>query len=387
MTEPAAPSRPPAETPSALRLGGNPGSGRISAPRLVFLVLMLVTAPLWADVLQVSRYPTFQIFLVGVLAMTLTLIAAPIWIGFLEGKGIGQLIREDGPQEHLQKAGTPTMGGLLILLMVFFSYLVIVQPWTKTELYLGSLLALAGTLAFGALGFADDFSKIRRTRSLGLRARTKLLSQGIISVIIAWVAINLYRLPTSLDIPLTGLHFDLGIAYYLLAFLIMAGTTNAVNLTDGLDGLAAGTVMIVMMAFAAIAFREGKLDLAIFCAAVGGACIGLLWYNAYPANIFMGDTGSLALGGAVALLAILTKSELLLLVIGGIFVIESLSVIVQVLGYRFFGVRVLKMAPIHHHFELLGWSETIIMVRFWIITGVLAGAGFSLYFFSTLRGG
>lgn len=358
---------------------------RVSVVRLIILVTILAATPLWVGSLQVQLFPTFQIFFVGLLAMSLTLLATPLWIRFLKTRGIGQAIREDGPQGHLVKAGTPTMGGVLILVMVVFSYVVLVQPWHEPATHIPSLILLTGTVAFGLLGLADDLAKVRQTRSLGLKARTKLLLQGLISLAVAWTAIALYGLPTSVDIPVTSLQLDLGPFYYILAFFIIAGTTNAVNLTDGLDGLAAGTVMIVMMAYAAIAFREQNLDLALFCAAVGGACIGLLWYNAYPANIFMGDTGSLALGGAIAILAILTKTELLLLVIGGIFVIESLSVIVQVLSYRYFGTRVLKMAPIHHHFELLGWSETIIMVRFWIITGVLAGAGFSMFFFSASR--
>ncbi|MBI4744369.1 MAG: phospho-N-acetylmuramoyl-pentapeptide-transferase, partial [Actinobacteria bacterium] len=180
---------------------------------------------------------------------------------------------------------------------------------------------------------------------------------------------------------------NLGLFYYVLLFFIITGTSNGVNLTDGLDGLAAGTVTIVMLVYSGIAFKQGNLDLAIFCAAIGGACVGFIWYNSFPAEIFMGDTGSLGLGGAIAAMSILTKTEILLVLIGGIYVIETLSVIAQVVSFRYFGKRVLKMAPIHHHFELLGWSETKVMVRFWIVSGVLAAGGFAFFFMDYLRGG
>lgn len=326
-----------------------------------------------------DKYPTFQIFLAGLIALGLSLIFAPLLIKFLKKKGIGQFVREDGPSGHFQKMGTPTMGGVLILATAIFSYLVIAKPWINIYKH-PSVIVLFAMVACGLLGFLDDFLKIRRSRSLGLKARTKILIELVISLFVAWLAIRVYDIPSYVQIPLLKMNIELGLLYYFLVFLVILGTSNAVNLTDGLDGLAAGTVMIVSTAYMAIAFRQNHLDIALIAGAIGGGCIGLLWYNAYPASIFMGDTGSLALGGAIATMAIVTKTELLLIVIGGIFVIESLSVILQVASFKWFGRRIFKMAPIHHHFELLGWSETVIMLRFWIVTAVLAGLGFSLFF-------
>ena len=272
-----------------------------------------------------------------------------------------------------------------------------------TFLFIGTadrlaILALVTTVSCGLLGLLDDTSKVLRDRSLGLAARQKMLMLALISIVVGMLAVNYSHLSTRVDIPLTGISLDLGlyttsvdlfgasvlIPWLYLGFLglLISATTNTVNLTDGLDGLAAGTVTIVMLAYAGIAFQQDQLDLAIFAAAVGGACIGFLWYNSYPADIFMGDTGAIGLGGAVAALAVTTKTEILLVLIGGIYVIEGLSVIIQVLVFKFTGNRVFKMAPIHHHFEMLGWSETKVMIRFWIVTGVLAGAGFALYFLS-----
>lgn len=330
------------------------------------------------------RYPTYEVFVTAFLSLALTTVLAPVWINFLKSKNVGEEVRIDGPQEHLVKQGTPTMGGVLILFSFTVSYLL------RAEIDLSSLstVALIATVSCGLLGLADDYSKVARARSLGLRARTKFLWQFIISVAVAWVAINYSHISTAVKIPLTGQEIDLGIFYYLFVFLIITATTNGVNLTDGLDGLAGGTVVVVMLAYAGIAFKMGHLDLAIFSAAIGGSCIGFLWYNSYPAEIFMGDTGSLGLGGAIAALAILTKTELLLLLIGGIYVLETLSVMAQIISFRYFNKRrILKMAPIHHHFELLGWSETKVMIRFWIIAGVFAAAGFALFFISTVRGG
>ena len=285
---------------------------------------------------------------------------------------------------------------VLIVATVLFTFLVMnsVGPLT--------LIVIVSMIATALLGLVDDVSKVIQERSLGLQARYKLLILLIISLAIGILAVNNAHLSTVISVPLTNLSFNLGrpqsilqVAgmkfrlpwlYFIFLYILVAGTTNSVNLTDGLDGLAAGTVTIVMLTFAGIAFRQDSLGLAIFAAAVAGACIGFLWYNSFPADIFMGDTGSLALGGAIAALAIVTKTELLLIVIGGIYVLESLSVIIQVIVYRLTKKRVFKMAPIHHHFEILGWSETKVMIRFWIITGVFAGAGFAIYFISVLRG-
>ncbi len=332
--------------------------------------------------LNISRYPTYQVFMAAVIALVGTAILTSLWIKFVHLRNIGQIIRLDGPKNHLEKQGTPTMGGLIILFISLFAFLLIAGIRGYGSL---SILVALVALSCGFIGFIDDFIKTSKTRSLGLRARTKFFWQFVVSGIFTWAAINYAALPTTVNLPATSITIELGIFYYLLVFLIISATTNTVNLTDGLDGLAAGTVMVVLMAYAAISFRQDHLDLAILCAAIGGACLGFLWHNAFPAEIFMGDTGSLGLGGAIAALAIVTKTELLLILIGGIYVIEGLSVILQVISYHYFGTRLFKMAPIHHHFEMLGWSETKIMLRFWIVTGVLAGAGFALYFV-TMRG-
>lgn len=329
------------------------------------------------------RYPTYEVFITAFLSLTLTTVLAPAWISFLKSKNIGEQVQIDGPQEHLSKQGTPTMGGILILLTFTIPFLL--RAYTNSVSL--SALALLTTLSCGLLGFADDYSKVAKTRSLGLAARTKLFWQLVISLVVGWIAVNYLRIPTTVSIPLTNYVIPLGWGYYLLVFLIITGTSNGVNLADGLDGLTGGTVTIVMLAYAGIAFKQGHLDLAIFAAAIGGACIGFLWYNSYPAEIFMGNTGSLGLGGAIAALAILTKTELLLILIGGIYVLEALSVIAQVISFKYFGKRILKMAPIHHHFELLGWSETKVMIRFWIIAGVFAAVGFAIFFLGELRGG
>lgn len=335
-------------------------------------------------------YPTYQIFVTAVLALVITAILTPLWTKLLRSRGIGQVIRIDGPQRHLLKAGTPTMGGVLVVLTLVGLY------FLMTSRDMLSMIALLTIVSSGLVGFVDDYSKVVRARSLGLKARSKFFWHFIIATGMGLAAINLGALPTGVSIPGSNLVLDLGrpalnlalgggtfkipFLYVLFVYLVFTSTANTVNLTDGLDGLAAGTIAISMLAYAAIAFRQDRLDLAIICAAVGGACIGFLWYNCYPAEIFFGDTGSLALGGAIATLAILTKTELLLLLIGGIYVIEGLSVIGQIISFRWFGVRILKMAPIHHHFEIMGWSETQVMLRFWIIAGLLSGAGFAIYF-------
>lgn len=342
----------------------------------------------------IARYPTYQVFLTAVLSLVLTAVLAPFWIRLLKLRNIGQVVRADGPSGHLTKEGTPTMGGVLILFVVSGVILILgkVTPF--------ALIALLTMLACGLVGFVDDYSKVVRERSLGLKARSKLIWQVVISVGVGLFAVNYAHVATKIIVPLSRYQIPLGalsftvsvgkmrvivpVLYLILLFIMVAGESNGVNLTDGLDGLAAGTVTIVMLAYAGIAFRQNRLDVALFCAAVAGSCIGFLWYNSFPADIFMGDTGSLGLGGAIAALAILTRTELLLILIGGIYVIEIFSVIAQVLSYRYLGRRVLRMAPIHHHFELLGWSETKIMVRFWIVTGVLAGGGFAIYFVSRL---
>jgi phospho-N-acetylmuramoyl-pentapeptide-transferase len=263
-----------------------------------------------------------------------------------------------------------------------------------------SLLALGAMLGCGLLGFIDDWSKVSHERSLGLRPRAKLFWQGAVAVTFGMLVVNWAHLPTWVQIPLTGSRVNLGgissvfsiggiaiiVPWLYLAFVavMIMGMSNAVNLTDGLDGLAAGTVTIVTLAYAGIAFRQNTLETALLAAAVAGACVGFLWYNSYPADIFMGDTGSLGLGAVIAALAVITKTELLLLIIGGIYVAETLSVIMQVASFKLTGKRIFRMAPLHHHFEMLGWSETKVMVRFWIVTGILAGLGFAMYFVASV---
>lgn len=336
------------------------------------------------------RYPTYQVFLTAVLALVATIVLMPVWIELLKRHRVGQVIRVDGPENHLVKAGTPTMGGVLIVGLIVAVYLLLSRRDTA------GLIAMFSLLSCGVVGFIDDYRKVVKERSLGLRARSKLLWQLAIAIVVGLAVVNAVDIPPEIAIPGSNLVIPLGtpsfsfslfgvdiavpLLYLAFVYLVLTATTNTVNLTDGLDGLAAGTVTITMLAYAGIAFRQNHLELAILAAAVAGTCIGFLWYNCYPADIIMGDTGALALGGILAAMAILTRTELLLILIGGVYVIEGISVIAQVISYRWFGTRVLKMAPIHHHFELKGWSETQVTIRFWVITGVLAGAGFALFF-------
>jgi phospho-N-acetylmuramoyl-pentapeptide-transferase len=346
--------------------------------------------------LGLFRYPTYQIFLTATISVMLTVALTPLFIRLLSVRSIGQQIRADGPQAHLVKQGTPTMGGVVILASII---LAVILGGRITPLNSAALGAMVGC---GLVGLADDRTKVVRKRSLGLTARAKIACQLIVAAALGTFAVNVLHISTWVMIPMTGRGLDLGLGtvtltlwkvpiqlpllYIALVLLMVVATTNAVNLTDGLDGLAAGTVAIVMLAFAGIAFRQNHLDLALVAAAASGSCIGFLWYNAYPADIFMGDTGALGLGGAIAALAILTKTELLLVVIGGIYVVETLSVILQIAVFKLMdGKRLFKMAPIHHHFEMLGWSETKVMIRFWIVTGLVAGIGFALYFLSVVR--
>ncbi|HDP69388.1 MAG TPA: phospho-N-acetylmuramoyl-pentapeptide-transferase [Actinobacteria bacterium] len=345
---------------------------------------------IFSSIFNIERFPTYQVFITVVLALIVAGVLTPLWIKLSKSRNLGQVIRVDGPQQHLVKHGTPTMGGLVILLSVIISF------FTISDIKCFSAIAIFLMFSCGLLGFFDDYLKVIKERSLGIRARTKLICELLIAFAFGLLAVNWVGISINVNLPLTGVVISLSRPssvinfggtnviipwlYLIFLFLLIAGTTNTVNLTDGLDGLAAGTIAIVMLAYAGIVFRQDHLDLAILCAAVGGACIGFLWYNSHPADIFMGDTGSLGLGGAIAAMAVLTKTELLLILMGGIYVIEGLSVIAQVIWFRCFGKRILKMAPIHHHFEMLGWSETKIMIRFWIVTGILAGAGFSFYF-------
>jgi phospho-N-acetylmuramoyl-pentapeptide-transferase len=316
--------------------------------------------------------------LIGGMASLLTcMFLGPRFIEFLRGKEFGQHIREEGPAGHHGKAGTPTIGGLVVFLAVCVPFLIL------SEYRAASLCVLGTALVMAVLGFVDDLTKLRKRRSLGVSGRTKLLVQALTAVAL-WLAVTQYLdFRETLDLRVVNASVDLGIAYPVLIFLVLAGSTNGVNLTDGLDGLAAGCAAIVFLTYTSITFITGDSvvqdDLALLSACLVGACVGFLWFNSFPASVFMGDTGSLGLGGAIAALAVITHTEVLLILIGGIFVIEALSVVIQVIAFQRFRKRVFLMAPIHHHFELLGWSETKIILRFWIVAAICAAIGFTLY--------
>ncbi|HHT36255.1 MAG: phospho-N-acetylmuramoyl-pentapeptide-transferase [Candidatus Wallacebacter cryptica] len=302
-------------------------------------------------------------FLGALIAFAVVILMGPMTIKFLHDLKFGQNVRSDGPKRHLQKAGTPTMGGVMILIGVTIAVLFFNRG--NNQVY----FALFATLAYGVIGFLDDLIIILTRRSLGLKARQKLFGQFFIGFLVALYAISRPDIGTDILIPFTDIVISLPkIVYAILVLGVMVGTTNAVNLTDGLDGLASGTVAIAAAAYGAVAYLLGNPELALFAGAVTGACLGFAWFNAHPAAVFMGDTGSLALGGAVAVLAVLTGTPLHLVIIGGIFVIEALSDIIQVVYFRLTkGKRFFKMAPIHHHFELLGWEEPKIVTRFWLV--------------------
>ena len=326
-----------------------------------------------------------KVLLSGIIGMVIAIAAGPKFIEFLRRNELGQHIREEGPERHVTKQGTPTMGGLLIMIAMAVPFLLF------TEGTLPALTAFFVTLGCAAIGFVDDWTKLTHRRSLGLAGRWKLLLLTLITGVVALV-VHDAGFKTSVYIPLVDLDVPLSWAWYAFLFVVIAGAANGVNLTDGLDGLAAGTATIALLTYTAmgvvaylVSVRARSpdpedLDLAIFGASLIGASIGFLWYNAFPAQVFMGDTGSMALGGALAAFAIMTKTEFLLVLIGGIFVIEALSVIVQVFTFKWLGRRVLLMAPLHHHFEMKAWSETRIMVRFWIAAAILCACAFVLYY-------
>ncbi len=318
---------------------------------------------------------TNQLIVIFATSLVIMIALGFIGIPLLRKLHAQQSIRQEGPENHKLKAGTPTMGGIFILLSLLVTVLIFV-PKTAA---IWMLLLL--TLGHGALGFFDDFIKTIKKRNLGLTAKQKLLGQLLLAGIFCYVSQSVIHLNTAIWIPFTNHSLALGYLYYPLVFLIIVGATNAVNLTDGLDGLAAGTGAIALMAYAVIALWSGMNDVASFGVALCGACIGFLYFNAKPAKVFMGDTGSLALGGALAGMAILTKTELLLILIGGVFVAEALSVIIQVISFKTRGVRVFKMSPVHHHFELSGWSEQRVVYVFWAIAIILAilGLGLMMY--------
>jgi phospho-N-acetylmuramoyl-pentapeptide-transferase len=326
-----------------------------------------------------------KVILAAILGMLLAIVAGPKFIKFLRENELGQHIREEGPESHRVKQGTPTMGGLLFIIAAAIPFLIL------SDYTLPGLAVFGVMLGCAAIGFADDYTKLTRRRSLGLAGRWKLLLLVAITFFVGW-AVNERELATEVYVPGLDVELDLWWVWYLLLFLIIAGAANGVNLTDGIDGLAAGTGMIALLTFTAINIftfirlgqrdlpRDDYLDMAILGGALIGGVIGFLWYNAFPAEVIMGDTGSMAIGGALAAFAIMTNTELLLLLIGGIFLIEALSVILQVISFKYWGRRIFLIAPIHHHFEMKAWSETKIMVRFWIVAAILCASAFAVYY-------
>ncbi|HLG09240.1 MAG TPA: phospho-N-acetylmuramoyl-pentapeptide-transferase [Gaiellaceae bacterium] len=326
------------------------------------------------------------VLIAGLIAMVAAVVVGPKFIEMLRSRNLGQQIRAEGPAAHVVKQGTPTMGGLLIIVSAVIPFLVLSQYTAE------ALTVLFITLGCAAIGFSDDYLKLRRRRSLGLPGRWKMFLLVVVTVVAAILLQETEGFTTSVYVPVAGWDLNLGVLFYPFLFLVIAGTVNGANLTDGIDGLAAGTATIMLLTFLAIAgiswIRSGDpgdrsevyLDIATLAAALIGGTIGFLWYNAFPAEVFMGDTGSMALGGAIAGFAIVTRTEILLLLIAGIFVIEVLSLIIQVVSFKRTGKRVFLMAPIHHHFEMKAWSETKVMVRFWIICAILCASGFALFY-------
>ena len=324
-----------------------------------------------------------RVLVAALVAMIISILSGPTFISFLRRNEFGQHIREEGLQHHREKQGTPTMCGLLIVLAATIAFLPLSAFTTP------ALTVFGTTLACGAVGFLDDFTKLRHKRSLGLRGRWKMLFLILITAAVG-IAAHHQRLSHSVFTPIVDKWLPLGPFWYVLLFLIIAGAVNGVNLTDGLDGLAAGTGIIALGTFTAMAVTifirsghpriENRLDVAFIGAAMIGAIVGFLWFNAFPAEVIMGDTGAMAIGGAIAAMAIMMKVELLLLFVGGIFAVEAISVMLQVLSFKYLGRRIFLIAPIHHHFEMKAWSETKIMVRFWIVTAIFCAAGFALFY-------
>ncbi|MCM3759348.1 phospho-N-acetylmuramoyl-pentapeptide-transferase [Alkalihalobacillus oceani] len=307
-----------------------------------------------------------------VLSFVIAVILSPLFIPFLRRLKFGQSIREEGPKSHQKKSGTPTMGGIVIVLSILFASLFISLRFLAFSQEIALLLLV--TVGFGLVGFLDDYIKVVKKRNLGLTSKQKLAGQLLIAILF-YFGLRQMGLSTEVAIPATSLSLDFGWFYLPLVIVMLVGASNAVNLTDGLDGLLAGTGAVAFGAFAVLAWNLELIDVSIFSAAVVGAVLGFLVFNAHPAKVFMGDTGSLALGGALAAIAIMTKLEILLIIIGGVFVIETLSVIIQVISFKTRGKRVFKMSPLHHHYELSGWSEWRVVVTFWFVGMVLAVIG------------
>jgi len=326
------------------------------------------------------------VLIAGLIAMVAAVVIGPKFIELLRARDLGQQIRAEGPQTHIVKQGTPTMGGLLILASATIPFLFLSKYTAE------GLTVLFIVLGCALIGFTDDYLKLRRRHSLGLPGRWKMVGLALVTVGAAVMLEQSTSFTTDVYVPVAGWTLDLSYGYYALLFLIIAGTVNSANLTDGVDGLAAGVVVIMLLTFLAIAgiswIRSGDpgarsdtlLDVATLAAALIGGTIGFLWYNAFPAEVMMGDTGSFALGGAIAGFAIVTGTEILLPLIAGIFVIEVLTWIIQIVSFKRTGRRVFLIVPIHHHFEMKAWSETKIMVRFWVVCAIFCASGFALFY-------
>jgi phospho-N-acetylmuramoyl-pentapeptide-transferase len=341
--------------------------------------------------LNVVRYITFRTAVASLTALFLVLVLGPWMIERLRRLQIGQYIREEGPQEHKLKAGTPTMGGVLILTGILVPTLL----WSDLTNRSVWILILS-TLAFGAIGFADDYIKVRKRRNLGLTAKAKFGLQFVAAAIMGGALLWLPGFDTDITFPFfKQLYLPLGAFYIVFVMIVLVGASNAVNLTDGLDGLAIGTTSVAAATYALFTYIAGNVkiasylqvahvpgvgEVAVFCGALFGAGLGFLWYNSHPAEVFMGDVGSLALGGGIGAVAVLAKQEILLVLVGGVFVMEALSVILQVISFKLRGKRIFRMSPIHHHFELIGWAEPKVIVRFWILSIL-----FALLSLSTLK--
>ncbi len=335
-----------------------------------------------------------NIMIAGVVGLIVALLGTPVAIKRFRRRGWGQLIREEGPKAHYEKRGTPTMGGLVILAGAVAGYVIgHIGSEGFSPFRDSGVLAIGTIVALGALGFLDDFIKIRKSRSLGLHSRAKFLGQLVIAGVFGVLAVEVVQIGTDVSF-FRSTAINLGIAFYIWVFVMIAASSNGVNLTDGLDGLAVGSAAQVLGAFVVVAFWQFRhpifydlratgsdpFDIALVASALFGACAGFLWWNTAPAKIFMGDTGSLMLGGAMAVFAILLNTQLLLLVLGGLYVVETLSVILQVAAFKRTGKRIFLMAPIHHHFELAGWPEFTVIVRFWVLSGLSVAFGIGLFY-------
>jgi phospho-N-acetylmuramoyl-pentapeptide-transferase len=342
-----------------------------------------------------------NIMVAGLVGLVITLLGTPLAVRLFRRRGWGQLIREEGPAAHYEKRGTPTMGGLVILAGTILGY-VLGHIGTRgfSQFRDSGVVAISAIIALGLLGFIDDFIKIRKSRSLGLQKRAKFLGQLAIAGVFGILAVQVVDIGTDVSF-FRSTQLDLGLFFFPWVFLMIAAASNGVNLTDGLDGLAVGSAAQVLAAFVVIGFWQFRhevfydlaaqgsdpFDLAIVASALFGACAGFLWWNTAPAKIFMGDTGSLMLGGAMAVLAILLNTQLLLIVMGGLYVVETLSVIAQVAVFKRSGKRMFLMAPIHHHYELAGWPEFTVIVRFWVVSGLSTVFGLGLFYADFLSKG